>query len=279
MQKTILITGATDGIGLETAKMLLEQKHHVILHGRNASKLASVQQALQTQIDDMHGSDQTKPKAKIDSYIADFSDLSAVNTFAQKVLNEHANIDVLINNAGIYEAPKNTQNNALDLRFIVNALAPYLLTQQLLSALSKHARVVNLSSAAQAPVSIEALMGNEKLTDQLAYAQSKLALTMWSRQLGLALKDKGPMIVSVNPKSLLGSKMVQGNFGITGGALSIGAEILCQAALSEQFNDAHGLYYDNDIECFNSPHIDALDSNKTMSVVDTIELLLKDYSN
>ena len=117
-----------------------------------------------------------------------------------------------------------------------------MLTKKLLPLLEPAGRVINLSSAAQSSVDLDALAGKRQLSDGEAYAQSKLAITMWSRTMGLALKDKGPMIVSVNPKSLLGSKMVKDAFGIAGSDLSMGAEILVRAALSDEFATASGKY-------------------------------------
>lgn len=68
-----------------------------------------------------------------------------------------------------------------------------------------------------------------------AYAQSKLALTMWSRSLALSLNGDGPAIIAVNPGSLLGTKMVKEGFGMAGGDIGIGAEILVRAALEDEF--------------------------------------------
>ena len=87
-------------------------------------------------------------------------------------------------------------------------------------------RIVNLSSAAQSQVNLDALAGRVRLSDGAAYAQSKLALTMRSRSMGLSLKDGGPVVVAVNSGSMLGSKMVKEAFGVAGGDIRIAAEIL-----------------------------------------------------
>ena len=135
---------------------------------------------------------------------------------------------------------------------------------------------MNVSSAAQAPVDIAALRGEgRKLSDGAAYAQSKLALTMWSRQMAEDLGDTGPLIVAVNPASLLGSKMVKEAYGVAGGDLRIGADILVRAATTDEFKNASGRYYDNDAQTFASPHPDALDAVKNERVVRTIEALIK----
>ncbi|MCQ8890819.1 SDR family NAD(P)-dependent oxidoreductase [Pseudoalteromonas carrageenovora] len=268
MNKTILLTGATDGIGLETAKMLLAQGHTVLLHGRNQDKLNNVQSALNEQY----------PQASTATYVADLSYMAQVQTLAQSVLSDLQQadkiLDVLINNAGVYKLADITTKEGLDARFAVNTIAPYLLTKLLLPAMNAQSRVINVSSAAQSSVNFESLVGNKPLSDSAAYAQSKLAITMWSRHLGLALKSTGPLVVSVNPKSLLGSKMVKDAYGLDGGDLKLGADIFCRAALSDEFKEATGLYFDNDAERFAPPHPDALNNAKNQQLVDTLDSVL-----
>ncbi len=264
MKKTILITGATDGIGLETAKILVSQGHKVLLHGRNPAKLEEVTKELSALPGD----------GQVESYLADLSRMDDVETLAKAVTEKHAQIDVLINNAGILKVAAPLTADGLDVRFVVNTLAPYLLTKKLLPILGSPGRVVNLSSAAQAPVDLQALAGQVRLEDMPAYAQSKLALTMWSRSLGLAHKGDGPMIVAVNPGSLLATKMVKEGFGVAGKDIRIGADILVRAALSEEFSTAHGLYFDNDASRFAPPHADALDPAKCDEVMRVIETVL-----
>lgn len=269
MQKKILITGSADGIGLATAKMLVTQGHHVLLHGRNSSKLEKVVKTLSV----LSGG------GSVESYVADLSLMANVETLAEAVAKKHATLDVLINNAGVYNASEPVTQDGLDVRFAVNAIAPYLLTQRLLPLLGTSGRVVNLSSAAQSPVNLRALTGQVSLSDSAAYAQSKLALTMWSRSLALSLKDAGPVIIAVNPGSLLGSKMVKQAFGTDGSDIRIGAEILCRASLTDEFSVASGQYFDNDQGQFASPHPDALDPQKSQEIVDAIETILKEESN
>lgn len=263
MQKIILITGSTDGIGLETAKMLVADGHHVIVHGRNEAKVQNVEQSL---IEMNAGN--------VESIVADLSSVKAVKQMVAEVAERFGKLDVIINNAGVFATPNSRTQEGLDVRFAVNTIAPYMLTKELLPLLGNTGRVVNLSSAAQAPVSIEALMGDKPLSDGEAYAQSKLALTMWSRVMGLQLKNVGPMVVSVNPKSFLGSKMVKDAYGIAGNDISLGADILIRAALSDEFAQAHGSYFDNDIEAFAAPHRDALNDTKSQQVVDAIEAVI-----
>lgn len=265
IKKIILITGSTDGIGLVTAKKLVEQGHHVLLHGRSSVKLSKAGKTLS----------EIAGNGAVETYLADFSRMNDVEALVKAVINKHDKLDVLINNAGVLSIAEPLTQDGLDVRFVVNTLAPYLLTQGLLPLLGTKGRVINLSSAAQATVDLEALAGKIRLPDEMsAYAQSKLALTMWSCHMALLLNARGPMIVAVNPGSLLASKMVKEGFGVEGKDINIGANILIRAALSDEFATASGKYFDNDSGQFAVPHDDALDPLQNERVVRVIEGLL-----
>lgn len=252
MKKTILLTGATDGIGFETAKILISQGHTLLLHGRNQEKLARVKDAL-TAINNT---------SVIETYQADLSILSEVITLASAIKQHHTSIDVLINNAGVFRVPHPVTEAGYDVRFIVNTIAPYLLTKQLLPLMNAQSRVVNLSSAAQAPINFQAFKGQQSLSDSDAYAQSKLAIIMWTFSLAKSLGSGAPSLIAINPASFLGSKMVKEAYGSEGKDLSIGANILVKSALDESFAGMTGKYFDNDIGHWSEPYPDALDESK-----------------
>ncbi len=263
MSKTILITGATDGIGLETAKMLAADGHHLLLHGRNEAKAKSVKQALLSSF----------PQVKVEIYIADLSNLNAVKVMAEEILASRVELDVLINNAGVFVTKTGLSSYGLDTRFIVNTIAPYLLTRLLLPALQTNARVINLSSKAQMPINWDAFINGGELDASSAYAQSKLGITLWSMALAEELGPKA-MVLAVNPKSFLGSKMVEEAYGQKGYDLRIGAKLLYQMALSEKFAHASGKYYDNDVEDFGSPHPDALRDKNRAQLIQAMNMFL-----
>ena len=268
MQKNILLTGSTDGIGLETAKELASKGHHLLLHGRSKAKLEDVINELSS----------LNNSSIIESYLADLSDFSDVKNLVKDISEKHDKLDVLINNAGIFKTSQTVTKDNLDIRFVVNTIAPYYIAKSLLPLLGTNGRVINLSSAAQASVDLEALQGKRKLDDMEAYAQSKLAITMWSRHMALQQKENGPIIIAVNPGSLLASKMVKEGFGVAGADIRIGSDILTRLSLEDEFQNATGKYFDNDNGNFGSPHPDALDEEKCDIIVREIEKIIASMS-
>ncbi|SEL75385.1 short chain dehydrogenase [Colwellia chukchiensis] len=263
MRKTILITGSTDGIGLETAKSLLSEGHRVLVHGRNAEKLRQVGEQLQAQA----SADQ------VELLGADLSDLSEVYRLAEDIRQCANHIDVVINNAGIFKTDNTVASNGVDVRFMVNAIAPWVLTRTLLTLFSRDARVINLSSAAQKPVSLAAIQGEESISDDFeAYAQSKLALTMWSMEPTAIDLSSQQSIVAVNPGSMLGSKMVKEGFGVQGNDIGIGVRILQHLAV-ELGSIRSRQYFDNDVGDYAKPHPDAENSEQRLAVLSAMNYI------
>ena len=260
MHKTILITGATDGIGLLTAQKLAHDGHQVLLHGRSEAKLKKAAELV----------------GGAPTFLADLSRMGEVVRLADAVRAQHDTLDVLINNAGILKTGDVKTEAGRDIRFDVNTLAPYILTQRLLPIIRKGGRVVNLSSAAQAPVDPIAMSTFRPMADMDAYAQSKLAITIWSAELARNLPD-GPVFVAVNPGSLLASKMVKEGFGIDGNDLNIGADILIRASLSPEFAEVTGRYFDNDSGAFAEPNQAAANPGHVGAVMDMIGKLTEPH--
>lgn len=262
--KTILITGSTDGIGKLAAIKLAEQGHEVYLHGRNREKLDTVVSEIKNQ---------TKNK-NIKGFVADFSNLDAVKQMAHQIEEELSQIDILVNNAGVYNSSKSQNNSGLDLRFVVNYLAPFLLTNELIPLLKQgeNSRIINLSSAAQSPLDFEVLTGKAKRSSSETYAQSKLALTMWSFH--LAKQEPLLKVVAVNPGSLLNTKMANEAFGKSWSSADKGADILYELATSEVHQDASGKYIDNDRGTFSKAHPDAYNAAKIdQLIVETAKII------
>ncbi|MDT0606861.1 SDR family NAD(P)-dependent oxidoreductase [Croceitalea rosinachiae] len=268
MKKNILITGSTDGIGKLTALKLATEGHSLFLHGRNPKKLEATIAELRKETNNKF----------IYGAVADFSDLQSVRKMAKRTNLELSKLDVLINNAGVFKSSKLVNEDGLDLRLTVNYLAPYLLTRELLPVINKAAapRIINLSSAAQAPVSLAAIESTTKIGVQEGYAQSKLALTMWS--FDFAKKQKDIDIIAVNPGSLLNTKMVKEAYGNHWSSADKGALILYDLAVSDEFDGVTGAYFDNDKGNprgdFGKAHADAYNATKIEHLINTTDELL-----
>ena len=270
MSKTILITGSTDGIGKLAAIKFAKDGHKVYLHGRNSEKLDNVITEIQ----------KLSNNQKVKGFVADFSDLDAVKKMGQQVNEEVPKLDVLINNAGIFKTPAALTKDGLDIRFAVNYFAPFILTEALLPLLQKGTapRIINLSSAAQAPVSYDALSGKSPLHEQAAYAQSKLALTMWSFHLAKAQNDI--TVIALNPGSLLNTNMVREAYGKFWSPADKGANIIYGLAVSEEYKDITGKYFDNDkgakVGAFGDAHQDAYDDEEIEKLMAVTKEIIAD---
>ncbi|MGY3792948.1 SDR family NAD(P)-dependent oxidoreductase [Aquimarina sp. 433] len=255
--KTIFITGSTDGIGKLTAIELAKQGHSVFVHGRNKQKLENTILEIQ----------ESTGNKNTNGFLADLSNLDSVEKMVLEIEKEVSHIDVLINNAGVFKSKISHNENGIDIRFVVNYLAPFLLTKKLIPLLQKGTspRIINLSSAAQSSVQLEALSNSIALSEQEAYAESKLALTMWSFHLAKEYSDIN--IIAVNPGSLLNTRMVQEAYGTHWAPPEKGVNILCSLAISDEHSNSSGKYFDNDKGIFSQAHPDAYDSNKIKELI------------
>ncbi|WP_417876149.1 SDR family NAD(P)-dependent oxidoreductase [Winogradskyella sediminis] len=262
--KRILITGSTDGVGKLTATKLAKEGHEIIVHGRNAKKLENTISEIK----------QKTNNQRISGYVSDLSDFVSVKQMITDMTTDFSSIDVLINNAGVFMSGIDQNQNGLDLRFAVNYLAPYLLTYGLLPVLenSLSPRVINLSSAAQSTVSMEALEGTELISTNASYAQSKLALTMWSFR--FAKLHPEIITIAVNPGSLLNTKMAQEAYGQHWSSADKGADILIELALSEKHANHTGTYFDNDKGAFSNAHNDVYSEEKVNQLLSITNKIL-----
>ena len=234
-EQTILITGATDGIGKLTALKLAEQNARLILHGRNPEKLDKVINEISSD----------SGNNNINSIVADFSSLEEVKQMAEKVLNDYLKLDVLINNAGAGFSDPRYSKDGYELRLQVNYLAPFLLTQKLLPLLknASPSRIVNVSSAGQYKVNFDDIMLEKSFNTATAYSQSKLALIMYTFELAEKLKDENVAVNALHPGTYLDTNMVR-NSGITPwGEPETGADAVSYLAVSGSLDGITGKYF------------------------------------
>jgi NAD(P)-dependent dehydrogenase (short-subunit alcohol dehydrogenase family) len=201
----VLVTGATDGLGRAVAKELARDGAEVLLHGRDDGR---GEQALRD-IRDQTGND------NLSWYRADLASLREVRALAERIAAELGRLDVLVNNAGIGTTlpgggRRLTSADGYELRFAVNYLAPFLLTRLLARLLvaSAPSRIVNVSSAGQAPIDFDDVMLEHGYDGVQAYCQSKLALVMLTFDLAQELRDRGVTANCLHPGTFMPTKMV-----------------------------------------------------------------------
>ena len=143
-ETTILVTGATDGLGKRVALELAGRGATVLLHGRNPERLEAALEEIGRETGNEN----------LGSYLADLSSLGAVRGLTERVLSDRERLDALVNNAGVIVQERKESEDGFELTFAVNYLAHFLLTSLLLPLLrdSAPARIVNVASAGQGPV-------------------------------------------------------------------------------------------------------------------------------
>lgn len=240
-ERQILVTGSTDGIGKITALRLAQMGATVLLHGRDPQKCRSVRDELR----------EISGNPNLEYLLADFSSLPDVRQMAGAVRETRGRLDVLINNAGILPAGSGKEERLFsaqgyDLCLAVNYLAPFLLTQLLLPSLraSSAARIINVCSAAQEPVDFNDLMLTDGYSPMRAYAQSKLALVMFTFELHERLKEENITVNCVHPGTLLDTKVVRQAFSEPQGSAEFGAEAELYLAIDPEVEGVSGVYFD-----------------------------------
>ncbi len=201
-QKVALVTGSTSGLGREVALRLGAMGMHVIVHGRDEARGKEVVAEIEA-----------KGPGSARFYAADLGSLDEVRQLARAVLRDYDRLDVLVNNAGIGSTPDERLVSAdgLELRFEVNYLSHYLLTEMLMPRLvsSAPSRIVNVASAAQTPIDFDDVMLENGFDGGRAYAQSKLAQVMFTMDLAKELEGKDVLVNTLHPATYMDTGMVR----------------------------------------------------------------------
>jgi NAD(P)-dependent dehydrogenase (short-subunit alcohol dehydrogenase family) len=236
--KTVLITGSTDGVGRYVASQLAADGAQILIHGRDAARA-------ETLIGEITRSGHKAPVF----YSADLSSLAAVRRLADAVTADHKRLDVFVSNAGIgsqNEGPgRQTSADGFELRFAVNYLAGFLLTQRLLPLLKAAApsRIVNVASLGQHPIDFDDVMIIRNYSGSRAYAQSKLAQIMSTIELAEELKGTGVTVNSLHPATYMNTTMVRAG-GITPiSTVEQGGEAILHLVSGDDVADKSGLFF------------------------------------
>jgi NAD(P)-dependent dehydrogenase (short-subunit alcohol dehydrogenase family) len=239
-EQTVLITGATDGLGRGLASVLAAEGATLLLHGRDEARgsqtLAEIEAATGNR--------------RLRWLRADFWSLEEVRGLASKVAGSCDRLDGLVNNAGIGttlpgEGRRMESRDGYELRFAVNYLAGYLLTRSLLALLERSgpARVVSVSSAGQAPIDFADVMLERRYSGVQAYCQSKLAQITFSFDLAEKLDGQIVSATCLHPATYMPTKMVRAAGVEPISTLAQGVEATLRLVADPQLEGVTGAYF------------------------------------
>ena len=246
--KTCIITGATDGIGLETAAALGALGARLVLVGRNRAKGAAVLTALRQRV----------PRVEAEMHYADLSRRDEIKRLATKLLAAAPHIDVLLNNAGAFFAQRVVVEDGLEQTFALNHLGYFRLTALLAERViaSAPARIVNVASEAHrnAALDFDDLQTARGYNGWKAYQRSKLANILFTRALARRLAGTGVTANCLHP-GFVRTSFGDNNRGFWGvgirlgklfAAISVprGAETPVYVASASEIEGVTGKYFD-----------------------------------
>jgi NAD(P)-dependent dehydrogenase (short-subunit alcohol dehydrogenase family) len=234
----VLVTGSTDGIGRETALELARLGAHVVVHGRNAERVAAA-------YEEVKNASVGTPPAPV---VADFSSLAEVRGMALELEQRGIALDALINNAGVYMKRRELSVDGIELTLAVNHFAHVLLTHLVLAGSAGKAlsRVINLSSIAhsRASIDLEDIENTRaEFDDYQAYATSKFANVLFTVELARRLNGRGVLVNAVHP-GVVSTKLLKTGFDMRGpDSMGKGARTSVMLAISPEYGHISGAYF------------------------------------
>ncbi len=230
----ILITGATDGIGKETARQLARQGHSIVMVGRDSSKSRSALAEVQAEA-----------HSEVDLLTAELAEMESVSILAEEVKRTFPDIEVLINNAAVIRTERIVTSDGFEETLSVNYLSHFLLTYKIIDVLQKNSpsRIVNVSSMVHESGSIdfEDLQSERSYNPSRAYAQSKVAMVLFTRELHNRFFTQGITANALHP-GVIKTKLLHVLFS-GGASVEKGAKTSVYLADSQEVEGVSGRYY------------------------------------
>jgi len=247
---TVLVTGSTDGLGRSVAAELARQGAAVLVHGRSRERGERAVAEIRAET----GND------RVALHLADLADLRQVSALADEIEQAHQELHVLINNAGIGSGlpegrRRQESREGYELRFAVNYLAGFLLTQRLLPLLrdSAPARIVNVASLGQSPIDFDDPMLTRHYSGARAYGQSKLAQIMYTVELAERVPTDEVTVNSLHPGTYMPTKIVLEEIGRSADSLETGTAATVRLATDAELEGVSGRFFDREQETAANP--------------------------
>ena len=236
--KIILLTGATDGIGKQTAFELAERSAVLLMHGKNINKGLGIRDEIIAKTGNTN----------VFYFNADFSSFQEIEELSMNIHKKFSHIDILINNAGIYENEKIILDRGIEKNLMVNHLAAFSLTLQLLDLIekSKNARIINVSSMIHASsIDFENLNGEKHYSGDYAYSLTKLCNILFTYELSNKLKNNNITVNALHP-GVINTKLLRAGWGGVGNSTAEGAKRIIYLSDSNDVGNITGKYFMND---------------------------------
>ena len=248
MDVNCIITGATDGIGKQTAIELSKLDYNLILVGRNKEKCELINQEIKSKYNN----------ASIKFFYADLSLISNVNNLANEIKKEYKSIDILINNVGAYFSNYKKTSENLERTFALNHLSYFALTKSLIDIFNykRGSKVINVASAAhfRAKLNIDDIQMENKYKGWTAYCNSKLMNILFTYEADKRYKEKNITFNCLHP-GFVNTNFGDNNKGLGKNILSIGKKLIAlnvqngaktsvHLASSDAVKNISGKYFD-----------------------------------
>ncbi|HVG62991.1 MAG TPA: SDR family oxidoreductase [Hyalangium sp.] len=254
--RIVLVTGATAGIGLQTALELSQMGMHVVVHGRSQEKVDSARRAIET------------AGGKVEAVAFDLGSLANVRQGAEELARRFPRLDVLVNNAGVFMNERVLTEDGLETTFQVNHLAPFLLTNLLLKGplMGPGARIINVSSVAhtRGRMRFEDLQLARGFQGYAAYSQSKLANVLFTFELAERLPASQVTANCLHP-GVVSTKLLIEGFGMSGSdTVEESAETSVFLATAPELEGVTGRYFARKREVSPAPQALEVEARKRL---------------
>ncbi len=239
MSRVAVVTGATEGIGKQTAIELAKRGFLVVVHGRSDARAKDAAK----EIGEAAGT------TALATAVADFASLSEARAMGQAIAKAHGAIDVLVNNAGVFAKKHVVTGDGLELTLAVNHFAHFVLTHELLGALGKsdQGRVVHVASGVHSggAVDLDDLAMENDWSGYAAYASSKLMNVLFSNELARRLHNTRITSNALHP-GVIATKLLRAGFGGGGAKVESGARTSVKVATNPALAKVTGAYFSDE---------------------------------
>ena len=232
--RIVLVTGSTDGIGRQTALDLASMEATVLIHGKDAERCLQVKEDIKRQTGN----------SNIFAFTADLGSFKQIHQLSQEIHDQFDRIDVLTNNAGVYEKKRSLSEDGFEKTFAVNHLASFCLTGLLLDLIRKSSggRIITVSSMIHAGnIDFDDLQGERGFSGSDAYSLSKLCNILFTYELAEKLQGEGVTANCLHP-GVINTKLLQAAWS-GGSPVSDGSKTPVFLASSPDVEGVTGKYF------------------------------------